>query len=95
MKTFNLKGNTKEDLDNFLINNQREVWNLILEAIENCVENGLDEQQIFELSPPIDKLFVFRSSFKTTLEKGLIVFEELEEYEQCAKCKKIIDTLEY
>ena len=60
MKKFNLEGSSKEDLDNFLVENQREVWHLILEAVEDCIENDLDEKQIFELYPPVDKLFVFR-----------------------------------
>lgn len=95
MKKFKIDGVNKQALDNFLKENEREVWHLILEAVEYCIENDLDERQVFEIEPEIDKLFVFRSSFKNTLETGLKIFENYEDYEQCAKCRKIINELEY
>lgn len=95
MKKFKIDGDTKEDVDRFLQENEREVWHLILEAIEDCIENDLDDRLVFEIEPDIDRLCVFRSSFKETLERGLGIFEGYEDYEQCARCTKIIETLEY
>jgi hypothetical protein len=95
MKRFKIDGHDKAAVDRFLVDNEREVWHLILEAVEDCIENDLDEKQVFELDPEVDKLFVFRSSFKTTLEKALPIFESYEDYEQCARCQKILGELEY
>ncbi len=95
MKTFNIDSDSKAAVDKFLKENEREVWHLILEAIEDCLENDLDDKQVFKLVPEADKLFVFRSSFKPTLVKALEIFEKYEDYEQCAKCKSINEKLEY
>lgn len=95
MKRFKIDGVTKQAVDNFLRENEREVWHLILEAVEYCIDNDLNDRQVLELDPEVDKLFVFRSSFKNTLEKGIKIFEKYEDYEQCVKCKNIMENLEY
>jgi len=93
MKKFKINGLDKKALDDFLMSNEHEVWCLIIDAVEECVENDLDERQVFEIEPEIDKLFVFRNTFQTTLETGLKIFEGYEDYENCAKCQKIINEL--
>jgi len=93
MKKFKINGFTKQVIDEFFIDNEREIWYLILDAIEYCVSNNLDEKQVLELEPEVEKFFVFRSSFKDTLEKGITVFEKYEDYEQCARCKLIMNSL--
>jgi len=95
MKKFNIDGNSKEAVDKFLQDNEREVWHLILEAIEDCIENDLDDRLVFEIEPDIDRLCVFRYSFKETLETGIKIFEKYEDYEQCAKCTNILKKIKY
>lgn len=89
MKTFKLKGDDRKALNLFFIENELEVWKLILDACEKCVEEDLDKIQVFKIEPEIDRLFVFKDSINETLEKALDVFIRHEEYELCEKCKKL------
>lgn len=93
MRKIKLSGNDKESLDDFLRNNELLVWSLILEAVEYGIEYNIDEVQVLETDPVVERLFVFSDGYKTTLERAINIFESYEKYEECGVCQKLISDL--
>ena len=75
---------------------KREVSIHIIEAISHAVENCLPEIDIVKIYLP-DKIITLSSSkgsFVDSLKQNIENLIEFEEYDVCAKGKKIIDILE-
>ena len=51
-------------------------------------EPGTDEEEIEEVVLTVNK-----DEWEEALETGLVYFEEIEDYEMCAKVKKLLETI--
>lgn len=68
----------------------------IYEKIQNCIDNGDAEFELFRINNKLDILnvIVYRENLIHPLEKCIDKFIEFEQYEMCTKCMDYIKIIE-
>lgn len=91
MKIINLLDNNYKDVKSYLLDNDLEIYNLILDGVQQFIKNGTDETCIISFEPNIEKMYVFRKDTVALMNKAIETFLTYEEYEKCSICQKIIE----
>lgn len=75
--------------------NKKQIFNTIVESIDLAITNKSDKIYIKQLKIINDLIDVAadKEEWPTCLNKALIFYKTIEDYEACAKCQKLIDTL--
>lgn len=79
-----------DEVRNYL-DNKHSIFSQIVDAIDKAHENGAPRIYIKKLQIMEEELDVIanREEWSTCLEKALALFESLEDYEACQRCKDL------
>jgi hypothetical protein len=90
MKIPKLNYEEGDSLEEIFKQNKDIVYNRIFESIKFGVKKNLKEVFVFELGSTESYLNLSINDWKTSLENCIEYFTEMEDYEKCMECKKII-----
>lgn len=93
IKKYKIDNENAQSIIKFLNDNQAELWVEIVKTIQYCLDNNLDKMEAFIIEPSTERYFVYKSDFKETLDRALVIFEKYEKYEICAEVVKIKNRL--
>jgi len=81
-------------LYDFLNENQTEINNITIDAIRKCLESDLDELKFMKIQPNDQIYTIKRSAFEKFLKNAKSYYENIEMYEKCSECVKLLRFLD-
>jgi hypothetical protein len=81
----------KTSLYKFQKDNKEKIFDLTLDAIDECISDELDSLAFLTIQPDNTIYCVNRERFNETIQKAISFYESIEAYEKCSDCILILN----
>ena len=84
-----------EDYENItsLITTKKKIFDRLIESVKEGIEQNKQVVPIFKIYNPDQILNLEKEKWQDALKNAILFYTDLEDYEKCIECKRIIEKL--